>query len=222
MNLRTSPVCDGGILHDIRNLLTVISVNCDLIAGGAEYDTSELMEGITEAAAHLQSLLRGLQPSRSERSYRDPLKLHEMINQVVGFSRSKHPRVNFRVCVDRDLRVPFDSTKILRCLMNLVENSSLAAEENHSVHATVEVHANYSEARDRLILNVVDSGRGFSQQDPLTAFEPGVSERSNRNGHEGLGLYIVKCIVDELDGHLFVDRKDNQTFVRLEFPTHHW
>lgn len=54
---------------------------------------------------------------------------------------------------------------------------------------------------------ICDTGSGFSQKDMEKAFDRfyrGDKARSSEGGHSGLGLYIVKKLVEQLHGSVII------------------
>ncbi|WP_341444233.1 ATP-binding protein [Sporobacter termitidis] len=57
-----------------------------------------------------------------------------------------------------------------------------------------------------------DSGGGFSQRDMEKAFDKfyrGDEARGSRDGHSGLGLYIVRQLLEQLGGAVRLDNAES-------------
>lgn len=220
MNELSSP---AGILHDIRNLMTVISLNGNMLSAYVDDgEPSELVEGITQAANQLTHLIQDLQPDRSP-SIKRPECTHvnEIIAQVVNFTHITYPSVEFVLDEQEEEHcVALSVNKLFRCLMNIASNAAEAAASNPRCQPRVEFRVREG-SENKLAIQVLDTGTGFPFEDPREAFDPNVSRRfSATNGivHEGLGLHVVRCIVEGSGGLLCVQRLANLTQVCIEIP----
>ena len=104
--------------------------------------------------------------------------------------------------VDTDLTFRTDRRKVERVLRNLVHNALKYTEQG-----SVRVEAEAVTATGHVRFSVTDSGPGILEKDRPVIFEmfrQGASV-SARGGGVGLGLFIVKRLVDLLGGEITVD-----------------
>ena len=74
---------------------------------------------------------------------------------------------------------------------------------------------------NKIIIKVVDEGQGFKEKDTSKIFKRFYSNRPDKFGeHSGLGLNIVKNLVDLHDGEIIAsNHKDrNGAIVEIKFP----
>ncbi|MDB4246866.1 HAMP domain-containing histidine kinase [Candidatus Pelagibacter sp.] len=82
--------------------------------------------------------------------------------------------------------------RIEQIIANLLDNSISFSEDNKKI--LVEI---YKGDRDKIILKVIDEGKGFKETDTKKIFNRFYSNRPDTFGeHSGLGLNIVKNLVD--------------------------
>ena len=82
--------------------------------------------------------------------------------------------------------------RIEQIIANLLDNSISFSEENKKI--LVEIHKG---DKNKIILKVIDEGKGFKETDTKKIFDRFYSNRPDTFGeHSGLGLNIVKNLVD--------------------------
>jgi len=82
--------------------------------------------------------------------------------------------------------------RIEQIIANLLDNSISFSEDNKKI--LVEI---YKGDKDKIILKVIDEGKGFKETDTKKIFNRFYSNRPDTFGeHSGLGLNIVKNLVD--------------------------
>lgn len=202
----------GAIAHDFNNLLTVINGYTELLLadqgpGGAE------LEQILQAGLKAADLTRQLL-AFSRRQAVDPqtLDLGEVVTQMeVLVRRLLTERI--RLVIERDPGPqPFvaDRGQIEQVVLNLVINARDAMPEGGVLTLstqTVALNSSTYEGADLLLpgtyvrLTVSDTGVGMDQATRERAFEPFFTTKTHGTG---LGLAVVRDIVDRAGGHLQV------------------
>ena len=204
-----------GIIHDIRNLLMVISINSTLLnEQQISAEQRSLVTGIAQAARYLGSLMKDLQSISRSPQATEESNVHQTLKQAADFVRSMHPEVKVNVPQENaGIALPIEQTRLLRCLMNLTVNAAEAALANEATQPVVHLEA--AETNDNVVIRVTDSGRGF-QNSAQESFAPFVSTRTDEP-NRGLGLFIVQSIVESSGGQLRVARTKSQTEMSIEF-----
>jgi signal transduction histidine kinase len=123
----------------------------------------------------------------------------EMHDELQQLPRRSDVLLRWDVIVS-DKRVRTDGSKLKIIVKNLVGNALKFTESGE-----VAVRANYDIRGARLHLSVADTGAGIPADDLAHIFD---MFRQAGNGHHlggvGLGLYIVKRFVEQLDGEVSV------------------
>ena len=91
--------------------------------------------------------------------------------------------------------------QIYRVLQNLVQNAVEAVDENGRIRITAE-----EVSEDAVGIRIEDSGPGVPEEIRERLFEPFAS--FNKSGGTGLGLAVVKKIVEEHGGRVWEERRD--------------
>jgi PAS domain S-box-containing protein len=211
----------GGIAHDFNNILTAIMGNAEMIHNNLPPGTRDqqrvqhLLAACNRAADLVQQILTF---SRKTTSERKPIHLVPLIKETVKLLRSTLPTtIAIRFSPSPDLgtdAVLADPTQIHQILMNLATNAAHAIGPNTGsleiFLASVEVnestgpmvvglaHGSY------LCLSVRDTGQGMEPTVVQRIFEPYFTTKDVGKG-TGLGLAVVKGIVDSCKGWITVD-----------------
>ncbi len=199
--------------HDMRNALTAIDANSFLLEellGDLEIpgDVYHHLQAISRSSGYLLKLTADLQELASLETASltcrpiDPLPL---IVEGVDDARAVAAGKNITVELHTGDDLPpasLDTTLFRRLLGNLLSN----ALKFSPPHSTVYVEASASE--ERLILTVRDEGPGISPKEIEQLFDLFFLGKARPTGGErstGLGLPIVKRIVDAHQGEIDID-----------------
>ena len=210
-------VSTDSVIHDMRNLLTVISLNCVLLDECGSTGAATLVREISQATEYLEALIEGLDSATTLSDHDEPASdVDQILRQVAGFARTMNPQVEFHVSKEpTGLRLRIEQRELLRCLLNLAVNAAEAATLNTPTPPVVEFSTSIS--TNRVAIRVVDTGGGF-QQSTRKSFVPYVSDRPSNSIHRGLGLHVVKSIVESYGGEIRIARTVARTEISAEFP----
>jgi two-component system sensor histidine kinase ChvG len=107
--------------------------------------------------------------------------------------------------------------RIEQIIANLLDNSISFSKEGQNIFV------NISNSLDRMIIvKITDEGQGFKENDTSKIFKRFYSNRPDKFGeHSGLGLNIVKNLVDLHDGQILAsNRLDvDGAMVEIKFPS---
>jgi hypothetical protein len=118
--------------------------------------------------------------------------------------------------IQEDLYVTGDRNSLVSLLVNLLDNAIKYSDENSTIN--VSLHPQ----EDRIMLEVADQGHGIPEAERKRIFDKFYrigSEETRKTKGTGLGLYIVKNIVEYHYGILSLDEnKPKGTIFRISFP----
>ena len=110
------------------------------------------------------------------------------------------------------LKVRIDTALMRQVLHNLYKNAAEAAEEDE--HPLVNVKAEIE--GDVVSLVIANNGKSFNPNILATAFEPYVTDKKNGTG---LGLSVVKKIIDDHQGKITIANQDSGgAVIRIILP----
>ncbi len=205
------------ILHDIRNPLAVIKVIADLMLmhNGNQQQVEQDVERLRREVSRMERLAQEfLDYSRGEvRIELTVSNVDRMLSMLRDSCEDAVKKSGMEFMVDYDSNVPFivDEERFLRVLVNLVENARKAMNPGGilSVHASLE--------NECMVFTIRDSGIGMSAEVVKRVFEPFYSESGA--GGTGLGMLIVKNIVEAHEGSISIDSTPGVgTTVKVRIP----
>ncbi len=214
----------AGIAHDLNNILATISgyaemLNEDLPKDSALSEkTVKIISAVSKAKALTNQLLDSEKHSGQDKK---AVNLNGILNETLELFRSTLPagiRINTDLC-DENIMLFADPAQLFRVFLNLVSNAVQSMEEKGgiiSVSAAVVkrsrvkplVNDNFSND-DYALVTFRDTGSGMDPSLIQRIFEPLYTTKEEGKG-TGLGLYVVRGIVNELGGEIYVSSKENE------------
>ena len=195
----------AGVSHDLKNPLGVIKTSTMLINKRLENHPNDpelgtLVDRITRSCRQAGELINQLLEFtriKNPRSHRIPLRglIEEAISML---DRSDAVQIELDLNPE-DLTVNGDPIDLARVLANLIRNALQSIEETDAA-GSVKVIAR--EHRDRLRIEVIDSGPGVPKELRDRVFEPLVTTRAHGTG---LGLAICRELVEAHGGQLSLE-----------------
>jgi len=205
------------IAHEIKNPLTPIQLSAERIAKkfrSSDPDTREAIEeGTRTIVAEVSQLKRMVDEfsryARMPAVHLRHAQLRDVLQQAASLYRDVKPGVTVNVAVDDDIELLIDPEQIRRAVGNLLKNAVEATESG-------EVRVTARRAPRRVVIEVIDTGRGVPDGDKEKLFLPYFSTKARGTG---LGLAIVHRIVNDHDGRISVhDNHPRGTRFEIELP----
>ncbi len=214
----------AGIAHEIRNPLTSINFNVQLLAKKVVMTeaTRNLIDDTQEGIDRIRILVKGMldfaKPSR-------PCLQNDSIVRVLKDSialldsQLKKHKVLVALDMDDDLpEVVLDAHQIQQVFVNLLLNGMEAMAEGGRISVAGRIEKDASADRERLLLHITDQGQGISREDLSQIFNPFFTTKADGTG---LGLSIVHKILEQHNATVDVRSEEGQgTTFLLSFPMH--
>ena len=138
--------------------------------------------------------------------------IYELIENVYDLMEFESEKNNTKLLVYNENNTPVivnaDKERILQVLTNLIVNSIKYGKENGFTEVKVEEYD-----KDRIIVRLKDNGEGIEDEHLPRLFERFYridKNRSRKKGGSGLGLSIVKHIIEAHQEQIFVESKIGQ------------
>ena len=138
--------------------------------------------------------------------------IYELIENVYDLMEFESEKNKTKLLVNNENNTPIivnaDKERILQVLTNLVVNSIKYGKEGGYTEVKVEEYD-----KDRIIVRVKDNGEGIEDEHLPRLFERFYridKNRSRKKGGSGLGLSIVKHIIEAHQEQIFVESKIGQ------------
>jgi len=185
--------------HDLRNELNVVHGYADVIAaeGGDDADYAERIQRSAERLASLGTRVRGVDQTlrRTDHGGR-PVDVTRVVTEVADRARDRFPEMT--VTVETDEVLAYADELLATALWNVVENTG-----RHHDGDRPRIAITLSDDSGTAELRIADDGPGIPAED-REAVESG--QETQLRHASGLGLWLVRWIVDGVDGELsFVD-----------------
>jgi len=199
------------LAHDLKTPLSIIRGYAEAlidanIDGGEKL--SKYLEIIKSNAEKCSTLVQQMQYTMDlERADVQlqlvPVKLSEFLEQKVHQyelqAKQKEITITLNVQGETETTIFIDKDKLERILDNIVSNSLQYTPAGGRINIYVKAE------KENIFYEICDSGSGFSERDLERAFDKfyrGDEARRSKDGHSGLGLFIVKQLLEQLDGSI--------------------
>lgn len=209
------------IIHDLRNPLSVIKGYADMMELKLESSDSvpnELKRYIAQIRRETGRLTgltnEWMDYSRGEiRLVHSPIQPRDLFEQlkenVEAALNAKDITVTWNLGYNETILIDVD--RILRVLINLVDNARKATARNGNVKISI------FQKKETLCIQIHDDGIGMDAETQAHVFDPFYS-KSDKGGI-GLGMHIVKTIVNAHDGSIRLDSEIGKgTEVSIHLP----
>lgn len=200
----------GGLAHDLNNLLMIGKGFLEILEEKfKDFREREkvYVQKIREVFERIQNLVLELFIlSKGELKKEEVIEIKSFLGEWVSFFLSGTKiRLNLEV-PEEELFVPIQQSHLVSLVSNLVLNAREAMDNIGELTLRV-----YKEG-DLAVLEFEDTGKGIPEEILDKIFEPGFSTKPHGSG---LGLFVVKRIVENYKGEILVKSKVNEgsTFI---------
>ena len=224
----------GGLAHDFNNLLAIILGNLRLITESSTTQTS--LTDYTEPA--LRAATRGTELTQRLLAFarRQPLQpqmieLQHLLDEVLLLLKNtlgQHIQLSYTDNSSQAIWLKVDASQLENALINLALNAKEAMPKGGRIHISVNLldyqqtppPTDFDEAISAglySLLQIEDTGEGFSEAAQIAAFEPFYSTKQGKNS--GLGLSMVYGFVKQSQGYIQIaNRKPHGACISLLLP----
>ncbi|MCF7927960.1 MAG: cyclic nucleotide-binding domain-containing protein [Spirochaetales bacterium] len=191
------------ILHDIKNPIGILKGYAEMVILHADDPdrVKEYADHVVKQANRLNELTGELLDyARGEiRLNLSVVNLKEFFREFAGAVKERFTtkQIDLRLDIREKGPVMLDQARMMRVFLNLADNARKAMPEGGTFAITTEREG------DRLIIRVADTGSGMSEEIRKRMFEPFYS--FSKMGGTGLGMLIVKNVIDAHEGHIEVE-----------------
>ena len=220
----------SNISHELRTPLNGIFGMISLLKGTPiNSNQNEFLDMLRISAENLLHRINDILDYSSLINSKITLNTHyfkpkQIIDKICDYFIEQCAKKNLRFIVDYEIKHDFlvkgDSIRFQQILINLIENSIKFTESgNISLKIYIEV-----ENTDTVLFGfcLKDTGIGISQEKKDEIFNSFIQAditHTRKYGGIGLGLSIVKQLLDLMNGMIFIDSKENQgTTINFYIP----
>jgi PAS domain S-box-containing protein len=212
------------LAHEIRNPLSTITLNIELVrdeiealakdAGNAAEESRTLLRSIDSEVRRIQRVTEDyLQFARMPKLRRELVSLNDVLSHGLSFMQSLFEATAVKMETHLDASLPpihADESQLWQAILNLIRN----AIEAMPIGGTLTLQT--ARAGSGVVLTVRDTGKGMTEEERQQIFSPFFSTKI---GGTGLGLPLTQQIVAEHGGRIQCESSPNRgtTFI-IELP----
>ena len=214
------------LVHEIRNPLASLKSASEIIS---ETENKTLRDKLINIISHdverierlvtdYSQMLKDEAAISSEQMKELDLKLitRSVVDDYNGVYNSKRGiSVKLNTNGSKDYKILGIENRVEQIIANLLDNSISFSNDNQEIEVELEKTKNGS-----INLNVIDQGEGFKETDTNKIFNRFYSNRPEKFGeHSGLGLNIVKNLVELHNGQIRASNNDHKgAKIEITFP----
>ena len=210
----------SNISHDLKTPITAIKGYVEGIMDGVA-DTPEKMDKyiktIYNKANDMQKLINELTTYSNIENNRIPYNFHRInvadyfgdcVEEVGMDLENKNIKLNYSNLVAPDTVVIADPEQMKKVINNIISNSVKYMDKPHG-----EIDIRILDEVDSIRVEIEDNGKGIAQKDLSKIFERFYRTDASRNsaqGGSGIGLSIVKKIIEDHGGYIWATSKEGE------------
>ena len=215
------------LVHEIRNPLASLKSASEIISETEDKKQRDKLinivthdvERIERLITDYSQMLKDEAAITSEQMNKVNLKLvaRSVVDDFNSIYNSKRGiSINLKTNGSEEYIVLGIENRIEQIIANLLENSISFSNDNQEIKVELTKNEN-----GQIYLNVIDQGEGFKEKDTTKIFNRFYSNRPGKFGeHSGLGLNIVKNLVDLHNAQIFAkNNKDKGANIEIIFPS---
>jgi signal transduction histidine kinase len=207
----------ASMAHEIRNQLATVVSSAELLRlNPSEITKNQYADVVFKRIEQVNHTISSMLKFASHREVRfESVAFSVILNDALELVRPRIVTAKVRVETDIPVSLPCllaDRHQIGQVLINLLINALDA------VSGDGRIHIRASEAEEEPVIEVSDNGCGIPSSMIETVFQPFVTSKVNSGGI-GLGLYIVKEIIEAHKGTILVESAEGRgTCFRICLP----
>ena len=211
----------GNVAHELRTPLTIMKTKIDVFEKRENHTSAEYKELIENQKNQLMRLSEIIQilleiTNTDNVQEKEHFLVSDMIeNILLDFSNMTAQK---NICIATDLQnveIYGNVDLLYRAFSNLIQNSIRYNVKNGDIYISAK------QKQHDTVIQICDTGIGISEENRQRIFEPFFrvdKSRSREMGGAGLGLSIVKKIIEKHDGTITVSNNTQGTCFTVELP----
>jgi two-component system sensor histidine kinase BaeS len=221
-NLRRTLMID--VTHELRTPLTNICGYLEALGDGVVPASDETFSLLNDETMRLVQLVEDVLDLAKADAVRgqltcEPVDLKDALDNIIALFdrtlRQKSISLTFKAPAEK-MVVQADRTRLTRVLRNLVDNAARYTPGESKIDIEIR------QTPDKVTIDFINPAGGLTTDDLPYIFERfyrGEKSRSREHGGAGIGLAIVKELVEAHGGAVSADMNGQQLRIRLTLPT---
>ncbi|MCK0068985.1 hybrid sensor histidine kinase/response regulator, partial [Kordiimonas laminariae] len=211
----------AGVAHELNNPLTVIMTNTHIVADAVnDPAVTERMQKIEDAVERCSKIVRSfLNVARKDYGDSAPFDLEKCMKEAIDISgysfRQNDVDISLHIAPDLPA-IKGNYNQFYQVFFNLLLNA-LHAMSSQVRQKLLSITCSYDEVNNIIKVDIVDSGPGVPANIRSKVFDPFFTTKEVGTG-TGLGLFIVRSIVEAHDGKIDLMPSQKGAHFRLYLP----
>lgn len=210
------------VAHEISNPLTIINNYLYILGKKIDNDhpAQEEIKFISEEIERAGNiLLRAKDPNAPGRNMDKPVDINQLVSEIdTLFTNSlyKTNRVESHLQLDQNIpEIHCSKDKLKQVILNIIKNAVEASAGGGKIDISTRDNF-FQNGRHYVEITISDDGPGIAEGILKNLFHP---VTSTKEGHSGLGLSIVKTLMDEMSGSISCySKQDEGTEFKIFIP----
>lgn len=212
----------GNMEHDLRTPISGIYSALDvLVAEETEPDKKYLLEISRNASKELLDIINKILDFKNQENdvisiQERKFNLHNVIERVVSLEMPVilQKKLNFTFNYDKDcpIEILSDEDRLRSIIFHILTNAIKFTEQG-SIEIDVKNVKKTNKRKALISISVKDTGKGIAEKHKNIIFEKFKKLTPSNTGKEkgmGIGLYIVKQFVNDLEGDIYLESEPNK------------
>jgi PAS domain S-box-containing protein len=205
------------VSHELRTPLTTVSAFADILFKSKSENLTERqkhhVELIRKSSTQLGSLIDDLLDISQADTGRlalnkNDFEVAKMIDEIghnAAVLIAARDQTLEIVNVDPSVCITADRSRVIQIISNMLTNASKFSGDRSNIRLEIKA------TKKKIFFSVIDQGSGISKADQAMMFSPfyrGASNKTSQPDGRGLGLAVVRSLVDLHDGSISVSSKN--------------
>jgi signal transduction histidine kinase/CBS domain-containing protein len=214
----------SAITHQWRQPLNALMITVQDLSEAYKYgelDSKYMdrsVEVIVEQIKYMSSTIDDFREFYRPHKEKEHFDMCALTQKAIGFVKSKANKIGVNILqdeIEESCSVVGYPNELMQAVINILNNSI----ENFEIKGTIEPIIAISAKKIEQLLEVTieDNGGGIEEEYLKSLFEPFVTTKEGKKG-TGLGLYLVKTIIEKMDGNITAENGENGARFIISLP----
>ena len=214
----------GAIAHQWRQPLNALALNIQTLEDmqeDGELDAEHLEEFVDKNMQTIQFMSQTIDDFRNffrKDKEKEEFNIKDAIEKTLNLQKAQLNDHNIEIELNLvDLFITGYKNEFMQIILNLISNAKDAIlEKQETNHFKGKIFVSDYKDGDKIFIKIGDNGGGIPEDLKDRIFEPYFTTKEEGKG-TGMGLYMVKEMIERMDGKIYFKNIENGTEFIIEF-----